>query len=370
MPGRPPPRDAQNAIEYNSVVAAIKLTGNSKVLFNQRLDSQQVTAIARALEGDEHVHTLDLSYNRIDDEGVKALAELVRKNGNIASIILSNNRVGDEGVGALVDALEATGGAGLQQLVLSCNLHVTDDSIMRLADHLRGNEVLSMLDLGHTGMGLKGMMALFAALHERPGAATLEALRLDAPTFRGPSEHQTRHLGNAIAASRNLKELSLGTWQLSDGELRHLVRNAFVNVPGLMLLSLRSNKLSDMAGPVLAEMVGVLEGLEELDLSGNSLGDRAAVELCQALIDLGPRCVLWSLDLSTNCVNDLGLEAIAETIARCPSLQVVRVWGNRFGRAASETMAEVLDQLAEDGRELDIDVRPYCVDGAWMVARE
>lgn len=50
------------------------------------------------------------------------------------------------------------------------------------------------------------------------------------------------------------------------------------------------------------------------------------------------------------------------------SLQYVRLWGNRFGRASSETMAEVLEQLAEEGRDMDIDVKPYCVDGAWMVA--
>lgn len=54
----------QNAIEYNSVVAAIKLTGNSKVLFNDKLDSRQATAIATALHGDENVHTLDFSYNK------------------------------------------------------------------------------------------------------------------------------------------------------------------------------------------------------------------------------------------------------------------------------------------------------------------
>ena len=54
----------QNAVQVNSVVAAIKLTGNSKVLFNERLDSTDVTAIAEALQDDANVHTLDFSYNR------------------------------------------------------------------------------------------------------------------------------------------------------------------------------------------------------------------------------------------------------------------------------------------------------------------
>lgn len=47
----------------------------------------------------------------------------------------------------------------------------------------------------------------------------------------------------------------------------------------------------------------------------------------------------------------------------------MRVWDNRFGPSSSQTLAEVLEQLAEEGRELDLDVRPYCVDGMWMVAR-
>lgn len=69
-------------------------------------------------------------------------------------------------------------------------------------------------------------------------------------------------------------------------------------------------------------MVRALEELEELDLAGNELGDVAAVELGQAMIDMGDQCRVWNLDLRTNKINDLGLEAVAETLAQCPSLQV------------------------------------------------
>lgn len=51
------------------------------------------------------------------------------------------------------------------------------------------------------------------------------------------------------------------------------------------------------------------------------LGDAAVVELCQAMIDMGDQCNIWRLDLQTCCINDLGLEAVSETLAQCPSLQ-------------------------------------------------
>jgi len=359
----------KNAVQVNSVVAAIKLTGNSKVLFNERLDSTDVTAIAEALQDDANVHTLDFSYNRIDDEGVRALAALVRRNPNIASIILSNNRVTDDGLVALVDALAESRGSGLQQLVLNCNPGITDDGILRLSDFLRTHDTLTMLDIGYTGVGMKGLMGLFAATHEGACKATLESLKIDAPTFRGPSEHSTRHLGNVISACSALKELSLKVCQIQDHDLQYLMRTALPTGSGIVSLSLRSNQLSDVSGPTLAEMVKKLPCLEELDLAGNRLGDAAVVELCQAMIDMGDQCNIWRLDLQTCCINDLGLEAVSETLAQCPSLQYVRVWDNRFGPSSSQTLAEVLEQLAEEGRELDLDVRPYCVDGMWMVAR-
>lgn len=210
---------------------------------------------------------------------MRALAALVRRNPNIASIILSNNRVTDDGLVALVDALAESRGSGLQQLVLNCNPGITDDGILRLSDFLRTHDTLvsaaarrhrpatctrnvahtqpalspanrrrlhiaparpgpsqTMLDIGYTGVGMKGLMGLFAATHEGACKATLESLKIDAPTFRGPSEHSTRHLGNVISACSALKELSLKVCQIQDHDLQYLMRTALPTGSGIVSL--------------------------------------------------------------------------------------------------------------------------------------
>lgn len=93
--------------------------------------------------------------HRIDDEGMEALAGLVGKNANIASLILSNNCISDKGLKTLVHALENGSGSGLQQLVLSCNPQVTDESILALSGYLRSNQTLvsacrHRISFGHT----------------------------------------------------------------------------------------------------------------------------------------------------------------------------------------------------------------------------
>lgn len=93
-----------------------------------------------------------------------------------------------------------------------------------------------MIDLGYTGMGMKGMMGIYSALMESPAAEVIESLKLDAPTFNGPSEHATRHLAQAIKSCRNLKELSLRAFHLDDIELSYLVKNAFAPKMGLVSL--------------------------------------------------------------------------------------------------------------------------------------
>ena len=355
-------------------MAAIKLTGNSKILFNHRIDSPQATALAAALVHDIHVRLLDLSYNRIGDEGVAALASLLEENPRITNVLLASNQIGDDGVAHLARAL-SSGRSSLTQLVLAGNPNIRDDGVQLLAEAMRTSSTLTMLDLSHTSVGMVGLMALYATIFEcRDTALALESLRLDAPAFRrgvgGVSERCTPQLAAALAQCQNLKELSLAQFDMDHVELRRLVDEAFAHAPGVVSLSLRSNRLSRDAGPVLADLIKHCTQLEELDLAGNLIDDHGVTALCQAMIDLGPECAIWRLDLRSNDLTDLGLEAVLETIAQCPTLQYVQLWGNRFGPSASETLAEVLQGLAHEERAVALDVRPYLVDGVWGAARE
>lgn len=86
--------------------------GNSKELFNKRLEYMQVFALAESLHVNNTVEEMDLSYNNIDDAGVATIARLLKVNRSLNSVNLSGNNIGPEGAAKLADALADPGGGG------------------------------------------------------------------------------------------------------------------------------------------------------------------------------------------------------------------------------------------------------------------
>ena len=227
-----------------------------------------------------------------------------------------------------------------------------------------------MLDLSHTGMGNKGLTALVASLYEGAWSQCVESLKLDYPMYQGPFDHVITQLCEALARCQNMKELSLGGFQMDDHEFAQFVHHGIKRCDTIVSLSLRGNRISGLSSEALGTLVKMLPQLEELDLAGNRLGDAGVTALCQAVLDLGAECNMWRLDLRDNHLTDLGIEAVLETVANCSTLQYVQLWGNRFGPSSSETLAEVLQQLQDQGRELAIDCIPFQIDGRWQTAKQ
>lgn len=115
----------------------LRLNGNGKPLFNNRLSCIQLTAICEVLASDTTIEFLDLSYNdstpatQLNDpaaatfgsQGAKIIARLLKMNQTLKYVILEGNAIGPEGAAALADVLssERGGGAGIEVLNLASN---------------------------------------------------------------------------------------------------------------------------------------------------------------------------------------------------------------------------------------------------------
>ena len=84
------------AASTDSELYFLKLNGNSKALFTDRLRRASPSAVA--LDGNTTIAELDLSYNNIDDEGVAALADALRRNRALLRLDLRGNDVTARGV--------------------------------------------------------------------------------------------------------------------------------------------------------------------------------------------------------------------------------------------------------------------------------
>ena len=63
-------------------------------------------AIAKALETNSKLSTLDIGYNSIGSIGATAIANALKTNTTLSTLVLSKNRIGDDGTEAIAEALE------------------------------------------------------------------------------------------------------------------------------------------------------------------------------------------------------------------------------------------------------------------------
>lgn len=86
---------------------------------------------------------------------------------------------------------------------------------MALAEALKSNATLRMLDIGGCSVGVDGFLAITASLaHDN---AALECLSLeDCRIASPPQELTTRSLANMCKSNSTLRQLYLGKQQLSD----------------------------------------------------------------------------------------------------------------------------------------------------------
>jgi hypothetical protein len=136
-----------------------------------------VIALATALEHHPALTALELGWSGIRDDGAAAIAQLCARNPRLLRLDLGNdddgagarNAIGDAGAHAIAAALQAPG-AALTHLGLAGN-GLGDEAAVALADALRSNGTLRVLQLQRNRIGMRGIAALADAVTAHPTLA-------------------------------------------------------------------------------------------------------------------------------------------------------------------------------------------------------
>ena len=246
----PPVRPLTDALDAaastDSELYFLKLNGNSKALFTDRLAAPHAKAVAAALDGNTTIAELDLSYNNIDDEGVAALADALRRNRALLRLDLRGNDVGAAGCAALASALaDPAGAAALTDLNLNGN-PIGDDGAVALADMLRVNTTLLDLDVGNCDVGVRGVVAVLSAVNE--DNAALESLGLENPRVPTVQEEHAWHAAKMLGNNQTLRTLKCGKWRLGRDGLETMVAYGLCANAALEVLDLRCNEIDEAGG--------------------------------------------------------------------------------------------------------------------------
>ena len=357
------------AVDAGAELTFVRLNGNSKELFNGRVDGRGAVAIASALTGTATVEEVDLSYNRIDDAGAEAIAAMLARSPAVRRLDLRGNDIGPEGAAHIARALAATGGSGgsgdrrrrrgRRDVVVAvwraCGWTTTRSATTASSPSLslRTNAILRELDVGDCDAGIRGVTALCVAVFE--DNTTLKSLGMENPSRL--FTHQSEHVFHAarMLASSGIANLKIGKWRVDGGGIETLAAYGVAASRHLECLNLRCNAVCEVAAASVARIVREGERLRYLNLERNPLGDRRRRDDREALPF---NAALEEIDLRCAGITDVGLCALADGIvATTPSRRprVVRLWGNAFGEEARRRWRRALRECEEVGCPISAD---------------
>ncbi|CCW63726.1 unnamed protein product [Phytomonas sp. EM1] len=344
------PREEVLRVEDGRIV----FPGSTLELFHSRLTDEDLHAILQAAVSSLPLSELVLPYNNITSVGCKYLSEVLRRDLNTIMVIdLSYNSIESDGIDELANALASN--RSVIQLNLSGN-PLGGSCGDAFASILKQNCCLSTLDLHSIDLNLNALIPICHSLSQNTGLSTL---RLGRPLISNPEDinYAAHYIGLGLRENVTLRELDLSYFNMYDRHFESLLPS--LSLCGIIRLSLKGNKFSPGAGPLLAELLNARDNFDTLDISANRLGDVGAAALAHAV---GQHTSLHALFLGNNGIGEKGLEALAEGVKNCASLQRLELWGNALDTPAAARMMfcihEKLDRLEYT------DFKVYFVDGS------
>ena len=220
--------------------------------------------------GSTGLEKLDLSGCKITTTGAKVLADSLRGNSSIKQLNLSRNFIGDSGVGFLAQSIGST---RLEKLDLSrCKITATGAKV--LADGLRGNSSIKQLNLNLNSVGDSGVGFLAQSI----GSTALEILEL---TVCDITATGAKALADELRGNEHLKVLELQFNAIGDVGSSHLAE--VLRTTRLEKLQLFRCGIGDEGIAAISSALTKNPSLTYLGIAGNSAVHYGLYVLAQEL---------------------------------------------------------------------------------------
>jgi Ran GTPase-activating protein (RanGAP) involved in mRNA processing and transport len=197
-----------------------------------------------------------------------------------------------------------------EELNLNDN-HIFDEGAEALKTGLNGNTKLKKLYLARTMMKAKGFKDIGTLIGN---CASLEEVLLSG-NMAGATALQGEFC-DGLTKNKTLKSLYLGQCRLGVAGAEPLLSGPMKSHPALQHLSLTYNRLDGGIMPTLNSMLAANMALRYLDLSGNSIGPKAAEQMVEGLKKNKGR--LQKLSLAQNEIKHAGCKALAHYFVKNP----------------------------------------------------
>eukprot|EP00808_Paulinella_micropora_P018732 g56758.t1 len=134
-----------------------KYEGKLLHFFMEYLGDSGASAVAKGLQVNTTVQTLDIGYNNLGDKGAALIAEAIKVNTSLKEISLSINDIGDAGAIAIANALQVN--KTVIKIALAYN-QIGHDGAKAIGAALQVNNMLTSLELSSNNMEVNNMLTL------------------------------------------------------------------------------------------------------------------------------------------------------------------------------------------------------------------
>ena len=342
----------------------IILNGKHKHLFNNRVTDTFVKCLSDAvLDSGIAIGILDLGCNMITDQGAETIANLLRTGAvPVRELRLNANSIGAQGCKSICEALSSENGAKVE--VLSFNGNPIGDEGGMAVSRILVDPACKVrdLDVGNSEIGTQAVIAIAQTMWYN---TSVLRLNMENPRLYDLQETTSFHIAKMIRTNRVMQELYIGKHKIRDQGAQTIAQYLEDNA-SLRVLDLRANEISIAGAEAFAILL--MKGgciLSSLNLSRNRIQDQGAQALgvalrsCRTLVDL---------DIRNNKIGDTGLVAIADAMASNSAIQRLQIFGNNFDDQSADAFRELVSTRFEYF-QVECDVKPYVVDGKPLVAK-
>jgi uncharacterized protein (DUF924 family)/Ran GTPase-activating protein (RanGAP) involved in mRNA processing and transport len=306
-----------------------------------------------AMKLSHQVKRLLLGNNIVGDGGAAAIAGFIRERADspLDCWYIAGNQIGPAGVAHVCDALAHD--TKVTSLWLKRN-PLKADGMRPLAELLRTNRTIEVLDLVNCGLLDDGLAILLGALRGPGANRTLKHLYVGT---NGVTERSAPVIAELLADDCRLESLYLSCNRLGDAGVAELARGLSANRT-LQRVSLASNRIGPAGAAALAAALADHPTIALVDLGftkatnsvgelGNFIGDDGARVLAEMLA--GNR-TLRVLDLLHNFISQVGVNHLRRALEVNRTLTSLQL--TQFGRVHNEPGKEEIRAALERNRRL------------------